>query len=109
MPFAPSAYARWLYSLENQSPTHRDNTSALLRAGRFPEIGVANRAVHAEVRPIEQIEDVRAIDKSHASVSTQIELFHDRDVLREDRWLPESAHELRSVSKLKLARNIEGS
>jgi hypothetical protein len=108
MPFAPSAFTRWSFQLELQSPTHRDNTGALLWAGRLSEVGVADRAVHAEVRPIEQVEDVGAIDKPNTTVPIQLELFNNRDVLREDWRIPKSADELRRAPKLELAGDAEG-
>ena len=97
------------YDLELQPPTHRDNASALLWAGRLSEVGVSNRAVHTEICPIEQVEDVETIDKPNTAIPGELELLDYRDVLREDRRLPESSHELRSAPKLELARNAEGS
>ena len=68
---------QWSCELKFQPSSHRDSTGTNLWTGCLSEVVVTDCAVHAEVRPVEQVEDVRTIDKPYATVSLQVDAFHD--------------------------------
>lgn len=80
--------------LELEPSPHRDDAGTLLRTGGSPEIRVADGTVDSEIGPVEEVEDVDPVDKPDPTLPGQIDLLDDRDVLGEDRRLPESTHEL---------------
>src|SRR5579871_272943 len=58
--------------LEVKPQTHGDQSRTILRTGRSAEVGVADRAVHAEIRLIERVEGVGAqLEAQLAAVSAR--------------------------------------
>src|SRR5260370_20105322 len=83
----------------------------MLRAGGGTEVGIADRAVYSKICPVERIESVGAKLQAHAASITRrpyIELLDQRDVVHQNRWLPELAVVLRGCSERELSRNRKG-
>src|SRR5450432_2113874 len=96
--------------LEVQPQHHGDEARAVLRAGGAAEGGRTDGSVHGEIRPVERVEGVGAELQANFVAVTgwpNTHLLHQRDIVYQNRRLPEVAVVLGRCSERELRRNRE--
>ena len=104
---------KWLdrLGLEAQPRATRNDAITVLRAGGASEAGIAHCTVDTKIGAVERVEGVGTHLQPHPASVTPwpyVHLLDDRNVVNEDRRLPELAVILRGRSERELPRNGEG-